>query len=168
MSLISSLFSLPGDVALHLESKSEPISFSMGEKLPDLDVNPDNLYFLISGSLRHLISSPPDTQKYFTINIHQPPYIFGLCTYYSKKNVEILTAAEDSSLLRISLNNFLELLHQYPSLKQSLLTPVSSSDIWSFFSAHPELIANIDPKVERYVVEINDHEESLLNCVTQI
>ena len=98
MTHLSDIYSLPYEICDIIESQSLTVTLSMGESLTNESDLTNNIYFLLSGRLRHTANNFKKNQSPFTLNIYSPPYIAGLTSYLSGQYIEYLTAG-DSTLL---------------------------------------------------------------------
>ena len=93
-----------------------PVDFSMGETILNTDVLSGDLLFLVSGEIRQLVTHPSSPSKFFTLEIHQFPYVVGWTSIQSQQPLEFYTAATDCRLLKISRSVFFDFIHSHPSV----------------------------------------------------
>ena len=146
-----------------------PVDFSMGETILNTDVLSGDLLFLVSGEIRQLVTHPSSPSKFFTLEIHQFPYVVGWTSIQSQQPLEFYTAATDCRLLKISRSVFFDFIHSHPSVFSSSCANITSCELWNIVKDSSFLTIPSSAKdlrkwikwlcIESRIVLINSYED---------
>ena len=103
-------------------------NFSMGEPIILGDKLPNDFYFIFDGEVRQLIESPI-LKKTISLATYKKGYLVGWPSYLSGIPLELMTAATDCTLLKISKKNWLKVNDEFSILKIENQA-ISASLVW--------------------------------------
>ena len=103
-------------------------NFSMGEPIILGDKLPNDFYFIFDGEVRQLIESPI-LKKTISLATYKKGYLIGWPSYLSGIPLELMTAATDCTLLKISKKNWLKVNDEFSILKIENQA-ISASLVW--------------------------------------
>ena len=92
------------------------VKFSMGELVFFEDKKPKYFFLVTKGEVRQLIQSPHE-KKNITLAIYKKGYLIGFPSFETGTKLELISAASDCELLKISSKNWFNLLKKYPEIK---------------------------------------------------
>ena len=109
----------------------------MGEPIILGDKLPTYFYFIYEGEVRQLIESSIH-KKTISLATYKQGYLVGWPSYLSGVPLELMTAATDCILLKISKNNWLKVINEF-SIYEIEKQETSPSLIWPILKNEKEI-----------------------------
>jgi len=134
MTSLAAIYRFSDSISDEISLLSEEISLSMGEFLIRQDSSSDDLFILISGRLRHTVTHPNSAAKIFSLAVYEPPFIAGWASKQAGFHLEILSAAEDSQVLKLSAAAWETLSSNHPDISILFQQILSPADLWPIIS----------------------------------
>ena len=122
-----------------IANSGERFQLGMGQVLLGENSKREYVYFLLSGRLRQLTRDPYNRERIFTIAVHEPAFAGGWASIQSGKNIETLSAAEDSEIIRIEASLWYQALDKSPRENDIYTNGVTISDLWPLVVANQNL-----------------------------
>ena len=139
-------------------------NFSMGEPIILGDKLPNYFYFIFDGEVRQLIESPIHN-KTISLATYKKGYLVGWSSYLSGLPLELMTAATDCKLLKISKKNWLKVVEDFPIYKIEN-KEISPGLIWPILKNEKKI--NFPKKVREFRNLINNYcSKSKLEIIYQ-
>jgi len=149
-------------------------NFSMGEPIILGDKLPNDFYFIFDGEVRQLIESPI-LKKTISLATYKKGYLVGWPSYLSGIPLELMTAATDCTLLKISKKNWLKVNDEFSILKIENQA-ISASLVWPILKnekkiTFPKKVKDFRNLINKYcsksklitIYKINEIDKKLKN-----
>ena len=102
--------------------------FSMGEPIKKGGFTTQSIRILFEGEIRQLVEHPA-TKSTVTLSVEKANHIIGWSTFQQGLSIELVTAASDCRLLKISITDWKKLLKRFPELSKNLNQIINPLDI---------------------------------------
>lgn len=118
----------------------EEVIHSMGELiLSDVEI-PKNIYILTKGQIRQ-VSRWEEKGRSLTVGLFSDEYIFiaGLSSLNARCGTEVITAATDCNLRKISQHDWQAFCAQHPEISRLSEDWITPADLWPVLNLHKQL-----------------------------
>ena len=136
-------------------------NIGMGEPIIFADTMPESIRILISGEVRELIEHPK-TNKLMSLNVAKDSHIVGWISMQAQNPEEFVTAATDCVFLKIDIENWKNIIINFPQVLRAINKKLKPSEIWPFIKDNDELVIPEQTKeLKKWINEITLNSKSI-------